>query len=442
MRIRFGDYGMVLVLLLLCALFSLLTLKRQSPDGPSAASFLVKEIAAKVSSEKTVIVFGKKNTSYADLAESVAKGLERQQRSKVTLVIGEPRDLRDALDALREEGGNLGAIATAGPAAEGVIGSLASNYPEFKDALALMPEESLRSTFFSTRNFLAVVERVVIIAIIAIGMTMVIITAGIDLSVGSLIALSAVICATTVRNLGGEEAPYLAVLAGIGAAVLTCGLVGAIAGGIVARFKVAAFIVTLGIMMMARGQAKLISGGYSILEVPPSFRLLAHGSLLGIPNTILLLFVMYVAAHVFMQHTKYGRYIYAVGGNPEAARLSGVPVAGVIVFVYTVCGLMSGLGGCIQASLVNGADATMGQMVELAVIAAVVVGGTSLFGGSGRIFGTLIGALIIAVMQNGMNLLNIRDAVQEIVLGAVIVIAVLLDRARQSGGIRKLLATP
>jgi ribose transport system permease protein len=208
----------------------------------------------------------------------------------------------------------------------------------------------------------------------------------------------------------------------------------------VSRFKLPAFIVTLGVMMMARGLAFMTTGGFSIDQVPDSFVWLAQGRLAGIPNTVLLLVVIYGAAHVFMTRTRYGRYIYAVGGNAEAARLTGVPVGAVVALVYTVSGLAAGLGGCLQASLVRAAAPNMANMYELYVIAAVVVGGTSLSGGSGKVLGTLIGAFIIAVIQNGMNLLGIQSYTQMFTLGGVIVIAVLLDKARQSGGIRQFLA--
>jgi ribose transport system permease protein len=190
-------------------------------------------------------------------------------------------------------------------------------------------------------------------------------------------------------------------------------------------------------MLIARGLALQLTGGFSIYQVPDALTWLGQGRTLGIPNTVLLLVALYAAAHVFMAHTRLGRYIYAVGGNAEAARLSGVPVAAVIVFVYTVSGLSAGLGGCIQASQIKTGTPTMGSMFELYVIAAVVIGGTSLSGGTGQVLGTLIGAFIISVIQNGMNLIGIGSYVQQIVLGGVILAAVLLDKFRASGGWRR-----
>jgi len=181
---------------------------------------------------------------------------------------------------------------------------------------------------------------------------------------------------------------------------------------------------------MARGLAFLITGGFSIYQVPKALPWLGQGRAMGLPNTVLLLLLLYIAAHVFMAHTRLGRYIYAVGGNKEAARLSGVPVKRVTVFVYVISAVAAGLGGCIQASQLDTGTPNMGVMFELYVIAAVVVGGTSLSGGTGRILGTLIGAFIISVIQNGMNLLGMESYTQQVVLGGVILCAVLLDKAR------------
>ncbi len=435
-----GEYGMVLALVGLCVLFSVLTLNQQSGEGIAAERELTKVVLDQFPTEGVVLVVGAENTSSATMAENVYASVVSANRENVRLVVGGPRDLRDALDGLVAESGGLARIVTGGDASKWlVLEQIEQNYPAFDSFEIVVPRERLWPDFLKASNLLAIVERIVVIAIIAIGMTMVIITAGIDLSVGSLIALSAVIGATVVKHMGGPEAAGWVVVLGFFAGTISCGLIGMFAGGLVSRFKVAAFIVTLGIMMMARGLAFMTTGGFSIDQVPDSFVWLAQGRLWGIPNTVILLALVYSIAHVFMSHTRYGRYIYAVGGNAEAARLTGVPVGTVIVLVYTVSGLAAGLGGCLQASLVRAAAPNMANMYELYVIAAVVVGGTSLSGGSGRMFGTLIGAFIIAVIQNGMNLLGIKSYAQMFTLGAVIVLAVLLDKARQNGGFRRLL---
>ena len=435
-----GEYGMVLALIGLCVLFSVLTLNRQSGEGIAAERELTKVVLDQFSTEGVVLVVGAENTSSATMAENVYASVVSASRENVRMVVGGPRDLRDVLDGLVAESGRLAGIVTGGDASKWlVLEQIEQNYPAFDSFEIVVPRERLWPDFLKASNLLAIVERIVVIAIIAIGMTMVIITAGIDLSVGSLIALSAVIGATVVKHMGGPEAAGWVVVLGFFAGTISCGLIGMFAGGLVSRFKVAAFIVTLGIMMMARGLAFMTTGGFSIDQVPDSFVWLAQGRLWGIPNTVIILALVYSTAHVFMSHTRYGRYIYAVGGNAEAARLTGVPVGTVIVLVYTVSGLAAGLGGCLQASLVRAAAPNMANMYELYVIAAVVVGGTSLSGGSGRMFGTLIGAFIIAVIQNGMNLLGIKSYAQMFTLGAVIVLAVLLDKARQNGGFRRLL---
>jgi len=436
-----SDYGMLLVLLALCVLFSLLTLRKQSPEGAGAARDLAREIQRVVRPGEEVVIAGAENTGSADLARRVDAELQAGDGDgEARLVVGDPRTLRLVLDDLREDGRRLGVLATSGDAAKWrVVEQIPENYPEFGRVRVLVPGKGLQSGFLQPSNLLAVVDRIVVIAVIAIGMTLVIITGGIDLSVGSLIALSAVISTLVMKGMGGLEAPAGSVLLGFAAAIAACGVVGGVAGGLVARFRVAPFIVTLGVMMMARGLAFMFTGGFSIYQVPPALTWLGQGRFLGLPNTVLMLTVLYALAHLFMSHTRYGRYIYAVGGNAEAARLSGVPVRWVIALVYVVSGVMAGIGGCIQASQVNTGTPNMGTMYELYVIAAVVVGGTSLAGGTGRIMGTLIGAFIIAVIQNGMNLLGIDSYTQMFVLGAVIVGAVLLDKARQEGGFRKLL---
>jgi ribose transport system permease protein len=185
-------------------------------------------------------------------------------------------------------------------------------------------------------------------------------------------------------------------------------------------------------MFIARGLAFLFLPTPEGLAISnrEEFKWLGSGADFGLHNSVVLMLLLYVLAHVMMSRTSIGRYVYAVGGNPEAARLSGVPVKRVLVFVYLLCGLLAGLGGVITASLEASGTPVAGELVELQVIAAVVVGGTSLAGGKGRIFGTLVGALIIGVIKNGMNLANIQGKEQDVIFGAVILVAVLVDQLK------------
>jgi ribose transport system permease protein len=209
-------------------------------------------------------------------------------------------------------------------------------------------------------------------------------------------------------------------------------MIGAFSGAMVTRFDIPPFIVTLAMMLVGSGVAYTLAKGESIYQIPDSFIWLGRGAdLLHLPNAVVLMLVLYALAHVLMSRMKLGRYLYAVGGNREAARLSGVPVRRVMMFAYVASAILAGVGGVIMASQLKSGSATYGNMYELYVIAAAVVGGTSLSGGEGKIFGTLIGAFTIAVIQNGMNLTNVESYTQKVVLGFVILGAVLLDKIRR-----------
>jgi ribose transport system permease protein len=286
--------------------------------------------------------------------------------------------------------------------------------------------------FLTKSNLFNVADQISIIAILAIGMTMVIIVGGIDLSVGSLIALAAVAATGLIRELAGAtEATPIGLFLCCLVAIALCALVGVATGLTVTLPDLPAFIVTLAVMLIARGFAYILADNQSIYEVPASFTWLGRGADLGgIPNAVVLMALLYVLAHLLMTRTVLGRYLYAIGGNREAARLSGVPVRRVLVFAYVVSAALAGLGGVLQASLLRSGSPTYGQNYELYVIAAVVVGGTSLSGGEGRIFGTFLGTLLIAVIQNGMNMVGIDSNWQQVVFGTVILAAVLLDRVK------------
>ena len=213
--------------------------------------------------------------------------------------------------------------------------------------------------------------------------------------------------------------------------IAVCALAGAFNGAMHTVFGIPPFIATLGMMMMASGLSFRLSEGRSIPELPPGFLELGTGETLGLPNPVVLMLVLYCLAHIVMSRTVFGRYVYAIGGNEEAARLSGVPVKRVLLAVYTICGALAGLGGIVLTSQLAAGDPKFGIMYELEVIAAVVVGGSSLMGGRGKIFGTLIGAFTIAVIKNGMNLTDVDPFNQKIVLGAVLLGAVLLDTIKR-----------
>ena len=282
--------------------------------------------------------------------------------------------------------------------------------------------------FFTADNLLNVTLQASITAIIAAGMTFVILTAGIDLSVGSVVALSGIVATGTLKM---GLPPVLALPSAVLAALAFGALSGGIAGALVARFSVAPFIVTLALMTVWRGVAFLATGGRPVWDLPASFGTLGGARLLGIPHPTILMAAVFVTAHVALTKTRFGRHVVAVGGNAEAARLAGIDTRRVVASVYVVCGVLAAGAGVLLASRMNSGQPNAGLMYELDVIAAVVVGGTSLSGGRGSIVGTLLGAMLIAVLRNGLNLLDVNSYVQQVVVGVVILLAVLLDPARR-----------
>jgi ribose/xylose/arabinose/galactoside ABC-type transport system permease subunit len=278
--------------------------------------------------------------------------------------------------------------------------------------------------FTSLENTLNVARQISMITIIAIGMTFVIISGGIDLSVGSIVAFTGV-SAALILNATHGNIP-LAIAGALAAGIL----IGAFNGFIVAHFKVPPFIVTLSTMIGFRGLVFLICGGRPVGNLPDAFYFLGGGYLI-LPVPILIMFLLIACAWYLAKHTKFGRYTYAIGGNEEAARLSGINIKNMKVYIYSLCGLLSAVSGLILASRLFSGDPKSGQLYELDAIAAAVVGGTSLSGGKGTILGTFIGALIIGVISNGLNLMGVESYTQNIIKGAVILIAVLLDQMRK-----------
>ncbi|MGD1031377.1 MAG: ABC transporter permease [Opitutaceae bacterium] len=276
--------------------------------------------------------------------------------------------------------------------------------------------------FLTVSNLLNVAQQTAINAVLAVGMTFVIISAGIDLSVGSILAFAGVVLAQALH--AGWPLP-LAVLAGL-AVGAACGLVN---GVLITLGRLPPFIATLGMMSVARGAALLVTGGRPVSGFGASFRWLANGSVAAVPATVVLMILVYLAAHFVLRRTKFGRYVYAVGGNEEAALLSGVPVVFCKISIYAACGALAGLAAVILTSRLNSAQPIAGLSYELDAIAATVIGGASLMGGEGSVLGTLVGALIMGVLRNGLNLLGVSSFVQQVFIGAVIISAVLLDTA-------------
>ena len=280
--------------------------------------------------------------------------------------------------------------------------------------------------FLTTDNLLNVMQQSAINAILGIGLTFVIISGGIDLSVGSILALCGLVTADLLVT--GSSLP-VAILGGV-AVGLACGLI----SGMVTTFgKIPPFITTLGMMLVARSAAKIYSDSKPISGLPESFRALS-GDILGIPVLVIVVAVLYLVAHLVLTRTKLGRYTYAIGGNEQAAWLSGVPVGRYKIAIYGLSGLMAGVAAVLMTSRLNAASPLTGEMYELYAIAAAVIGGVSLMGGEGRVLGTLIGALIMGTLRNGLNALNVPSALEGMVVGGVLVAAVVLDRARHRGG--------
>jgi ribose transport system permease protein len=429
-----ADYGMIVVLLLLCAFFSVVTYSEQSPTGETAAQQVLVAIQEQLGKSSRVVIAASDQPDDAAFAGKLERDLFASGAQVLAVVKGEPKDAREALQKIIAAGGKLDAVAcTKVTGAWLVFSDLRTDFPALGEPRVVTPRTYRWPNFLKSENLLNIANQIAVIAIVAIGMTMVIITGGIDLSVGSLLALSAVLAAMFIRDwAGGVEASLIGMTLACGAAILLCGIVGAFSGGMITRFGIPPFIVTLAIMLVGSGLAYILAKGQSIYQIPDSFIWLGRGAdFLDLPNAVVLMLVLYVLAHVLMSRMKLGRYLYAVGGNREAARLSGVPVQRVLMFAYVASGLLAGLGGVIMASQLKSGSATYGNMYELYVIAAVVVGGTSLSGGEGKMLGTLTGAFTIAVIQNGMNLTNVESYTQKVVLGLVILGAVLLDKLRQ-----------
>ncbi len=274
-------------------------------------------------------------------------------------------------------------------------------------------------SFFSIRNFLNILDQITVLGIMAVGMTFVILIGGIDLSVGSVMALAMMVLG--YLNVEAGMSMPAAILLALVAAALT----GIIAGILITEFNVPAFIATLAMMSVARGLANMITNGSQVIGFPPWFNMAAiirYGGYLTM--TVAVMLIVFALALLYQRYRYGGRTLYAIGGNPEVARLAGINVKRTTVLVYMTCSLLAGLAGILLAARLDAVQPSSGVAYELDAIAAVVIGGTSLSGGTGGVGGTIIGVLIIGVLRNGLNLLGVSPFLQQVIIGLVIVLAV------------------
>jgi len=287
-------------------------------------------------------------------------------------------------------------------------------------ALICVVLSALSDVFFTANNLMNILRQTALLFLLASGLTLVILTAGLDLSVGANVALSACLAATVIKATGHAALGF--------ATGLACGaLIGFINGILVTLLRIPSFIATYGMLWILSGITYSYMAGETIHGFPPGFRQLGIGYLFGIPMPVYVMVLFLLLGTWFAQRTVWGQQIYALGANPVAARLSGVPIERRLVLVYTVSGAMAGLASLIILARINSAQGDIGEDLTLPAIAAALIGGTSLFGGFGTVAGTLIGALILTLVLNGMNLLQINASWQPLVTGIIVVLAVWID---------------
>ena len=295
----------------------------------------------------------------------------------------------------------------------------------FLTLIALFITLSIASpNFLTATNLSSVVRQTAVINIMALGMTLIIVSGGIDLSVGSILAMGGLLGTMAMEH-------KMSIPSGMAIGIAVGALCGLANGAMITSLRINPFIVTLGTMGIYRGLALIISNSLPVHEIPQRFSYLGEGTLLGVPFVLWILLLCAVTMHVILEHTRLGRYAFAIGSNPDAAFYAGVPVAFHTISVYGIAGLLTGLAGMIEASRLMTGQPTGGQGYELQAIAAVVIGGGSLRGGEGSVLGTLIGAFIMGLLSNGSDLLGTNPYWQQVIIGSVIILAVAFDELRK-----------
>lgn len=282
--------------------------------------------------------------------------------------------------------------------------------------------------FCQMSNMLIILQQCAVLSVIATGQTIVILSGSIDLSVGSVSGLSAIVCALLAFEFGP-----IAMLIGIFIGVIA----GLINGILFAKFKIPSFILTLGIMTLARGLILILTKGRPLMITNPIVRWIGGGKLFGFPVIVMFAAFLVLLVYVLVSHTAFGRYVYAIGGGEQVSLLSGVPVDKIKIIIFVVCGLLAGIGGVLMAARVGAGAPTLGQGLELDAVGAVVLGGTPLTGGFGSIINTIFGALIMVILANGLNIVGISSYTQMVIKGTVIILAVAITIDRGKIGIIK-----
>lgn len=288
--------------------------------------------------------------------------------------------------------------------------------------------------FLSPQNLINVVVQVTPIGVIALGMMFAIITKGIDLSVGATVALVAVVSASFAQVVGSSTnmytLPVMPVFISVVIGLITGALVGGTIGGLIAVFRIPPFVATLGMMTAARGLANLYTDGKPVSNLAEGYKWMGQGTVLGIPVPVLIFVGVIALIWVVLNRTRFGRHVYAIGGNEQAARVSGISIPKVQFLIYTLIGTLAAVGGMVLAARIGSGQPASGNMLELDCITAAVIGGTSFNGGIGKVWGVVVGALIIGVINNGLSLMGVSPFMQMVVKGAIIVIAIIIDERK------------
>jgi len=288
------------------------------------------------------------------------------------------------------------------------------------------------SSFFTARNFINILRQISVLSILSVGMTFVIISGGMDLSVGSLVGLTGVICAKLIVEL--QVHPVLSILA----TLILLAIVGMFTGYLIVKLHVSAIVITLGMMTVTRGFAYILSGGIPIYDIPEDVVYIGQGYVGPIPVPVITMLVIVAIAAYLLRKTYWGRFVYAIGGNEEATRLAGVSVDRIKVALYAISGFLSGIAGITLMARVSSGAPASGTGTEMDVVTAVVIGGVSINGGKGTIFGAFVGAMIIGVLSNGLTIMNVGEYYQQVVKGTVLILAVAFDAYSNTDKIKKI----